>query len=154
MLAPGTAAPDFSLPASDGRLVRLADYRGTKTIVVYFYPKDDTLGCTIESCAFRDAHEDFVDAGADVIGISTDPVSSHAAFQSKYGLPFVLASDPDRRAARAYGVSKGLFGLGGRATFVIDRRGIVRDAFSSACRVRTHVNRALALVRALGAEPA
>ena len=153
MLAPGTRAPHFSLQTSDGSLVRNTDYIGKKTVVIYFYPKDDTLGCTVESCAFRDSYEDFVVAGAEVIGISADPVSSHQAFRAKYRLSFVLASDPDRRTAGAYGVSRGLFGLAGRATFVIDRQGIVRDAFSSMVRVRTHVTRALRLVRDLGLEP-
>lgn len=154
MLTYGNSAPDFSLPAAGGRIVRLDDYLGTKALVVYFYPKDDTPGCTAESCGFRDAYEEFVDAGADVIGISVDPVSSHTAFRAKYELPFVLASDTDGRTARAYGVSRGLFGFGGRATFVIDRRGIVRDAFSSAFRLRRHVSRALRVVRVLAREPA
>ena len=149
MLRPGTPAPDFSLPASDGRLIRIADYAGKRTVVIYFYPKDDTLGCTIESCAFRDSYEDFVAAGADVIGISADSIESHQAFKAKHRLSFTLASDPDRRVARAYGVSQGPFGLPGRATFVIDRQGIVRDAFSSLFRFKTHRTRALSLVRTL-----
>jgi peroxiredoxin Q/BCP len=154
MLAPGTPAPDFKVATVDGRLVSLADYIGTRAIVVYFYPRDDTLGCRIEACGFRDAYQEFVDAGAEVIGISIDPLSSHAAFRAKYELPFVLASDVDQRIANAYGVATRLFGVGGRATFVIDRRGIIRDAFSSSFRVRTHVSRALQVVRALRAESA
>lgn len=152
MLVPGAAAPPFSLHGADSRLVSSADYLGRKTVVVFFYPKDGTLGCTVESCAFRDTYADFAAAGADVIGISPDPVSSHRAFQTRHSLPFVLASDADRRVARAYGVPEGPFGLAGRATFVIDRRGIVRDAFSSRLRVKAHVARALGVVRALKAE--
>lgn len=153
MLQPGTRAPDFSLPTSDGGLVRNSDYIGKKPIVVYFYPRDETWGCTMESCTFRDLYEDFVAAGAEVIGISADSEASHRRFQGKHGLPFILASDADRRAARAYGVPEGPFGLPGRATFVIDRQGIVRDAFLSRLRVKKHVSRALDVVRQLAAEP-
>jgi peroxiredoxin Q/BCP len=120
--------------------------------VIFFYPKDDTFGCTIESCAFSDSYEDFVAAGAEVIGISADPVASHVRFQEKYSLPFILASDVDHEIAHAYGVAEGPIGLAGRATFVIDKRGIVRDAFSSRVRVKRHVSRALDLVRGLARE--
>ena len=152
MIDSGTRAPDFSLPASGGGHVRLADYVGTAPVVIYFYPKDDTLGCTIESCAFRDSYEEFVKAGAAVIGISADSVSSHEAFQSKYRLPFVLASDVDGRTARAYDVTALLRGLPGRATFVVGADGIVRDAFSSHVRFKRHVTRALEVVRRLNAD--
>ncbi len=147
MLSPGARAPDFELPASGGRTVRLADFRGKKPIVLYFYPHDDTVGCTIESCSFRDAYEDFVAAGAEVIGVSVDSVASHDAFGAKHRLPFLLASDPDDRTARAYGVEKSFVGMRGRVTFVIDRDGIVRDSFSSLLRFTAHVSRALELVR-------
>jgi peroxiredoxin Q/BCP len=120
--------------------------------VIFFYPKDDTLGCTIESCAFRDSYEDFVAEGAEVIGISADPVTSHLRFQEKYSLPFILASDVDHETAHAYGVAEGSLGLAGRATFVIDRCGMVRDAFSSRLRVKKHVSRALDVVRGLAGE--
>ena len=120
--------------------------------MIFFYPKDDTPGCTVEACAFRDAHAEFVAAGAEVIGISADPVTSHLRFQEKHSLPFALASDVSNEIARAYGVAKGPFGLPGRATFVIDQRGIVRDVFSSRLRVKRHVSRALDVVRALTRE--
>ncbi len=152
MLKPGSRAPQFSLQTSDGGLLRSTDYIGKKPVVIFFYPKDDTLGCTIESCAFRDSYADFVAAGAEVIGISADPVTSHHRFQEKYSLPFILASDVDHEAAHAYGVPKGPLGLAGRATFVIDKHGMVRDAFSSQLRVKRHVSRALDLVRGLAEE--
>ena len=142
-MKPPARAPHFSLQTSDGSVLRSTDYIGKKPVVIFFYPKDDTPGCTIESCAFRDSYADFVAAGAEVIGISADSVTSHLRFQEKYSLPFVLASDADHEAARAYGVAEGPFGLAGRATFVVDKRGIVRDAFSSRLRVRRHVSRAL-----------
>jgi peroxiredoxin Q/BCP len=151
-LKPGARAPQFSLKTSDGSLLRSTDYIGKQPVVIFFYPKDDTFGCTIESCAFRDSYEDFVAAGAEVIGISADPVASHVRFQKKYSLPFILASDVDHEIAHAYGVAEGPIGLAGRATFVIDRRGIVRDAFSSRVRVKRHVSRALDLVRGLARE--
>ena len=151
-MKPGTRAPQFSLPRSDGSVLRSTDYLGKRLVVIFFYPKDDTWGCTIESCGFRDSHADFVSAGAAVIGISADPVTSHRRFQEKHSLPFMLASDGDHETARAYGVPEGPFGLAGRATFVIDRRGIVRDAFSSRLRVKRHVSRALEMVRGLARE--
>jgi peroxiredoxin Q/BCP len=151
VLKPPARAPDFSLPTSDGSVVRSAHYIGTKPIVIFFYPKDDTFGCTIESCAFRDSYEEFVAAGAEVIGISADPVTSHLRFQQKYTLPFILASDVDHAVARAYGVAAGPLGFAGRATFVIDKSGRVRDAFSSRLRVKRHVARALDVVRRLTA---
>jgi thioredoxin-dependent peroxiredoxin len=148
----GSRAPQFSLQTSDGGLLRSTDYIGKKPVVIFFYPKDDTLGCTIESCAFRDSYADFVAAGAEVIGISADPVTSHLRFREKYSLPFILASDVNHETAHAYGVPTGPLGLAGRATFVIDKRGKVRDAFSSQLRVKRHVSRALDLVRGLAEE--
>ena len=133
-------------------MLRSTDYLGRTPLVIFFYPRDDTLGCTIESCAFRDSHEDFVTAGAVVIGISADSMESHRAFRDKYTLPFILASDPDRAVARAFGVPDGPFGLAGRATFVIDKRGVVRDAFLSRLRPKKHVSRALEAIRRLAEE--
>jgi thioredoxin-dependent peroxiredoxin len=153
MLSPGTPAPDFDLPCGGGRNAHLADYRGKHTVVVYFYPKDDTPGCTVESCSFRDSHEDFLAAGAVVIGISKDSVESHDRFSGKHKLPFLLASDRDGKVAEAYQVGSSFLGLlPGRVTYVIDRQGMIRDAFSSQLRVKTHVGRALDLVRSLEAK--
>lgn len=149
LLAPGVPAPDFTLAAAGDRTVRLADYRG-RVVVLYFYPKDETPGCTAEACAFRDSYEAFVDAGAEVIGVSRDPVTSHDRFAGARRLPFVLASDPDGEVARAYGVMPNWVRLPGRVTFVIDGGGIIRDVFSSQFRVRHHAARALALVQSLG----
>jgi thioredoxin-dependent peroxiredoxin len=148
-LAPGMIAPDFTLPTDAGGTVKLSDYRGKKIVVVYFYPEDNTLGCTIESCTFRDDYEDFVAAGAEVIGISQDSVESHQKFRADHRLPFVLASDPDGSATRAYGAEKLPLALRGRITFVVDREGVIRDVFDSPFRVKTHVSRALELVKKL-----
>ncbi len=152
MLTPGARAPQFLLPTSDGSLLRSSDYLGKRLVIIFFYPKDDTLGCTRESCAFRDSYEDFVAAGAEVIGISADSETAHRRFQDRHRLPFILASDVGRRTARAYGVPHGPFGLLGRATFVIDKHGVVRDAFASRLRPTKHVTRALDIVRRLAAE--
>jgi peroxiredoxin Q/BCP len=154
MLNVGTEAPDFTLPIAGGRTVRLSDFRGKKTVVVYFYPKDETRGCTIEACSFRDAYEDFVAAGAEVIGISADSVASHDSFGQHHRLPFLLASDRDGAVARSFDVDRTLGFIPGRVTFIVDRDGVIRDAFSSMVRVKTHVSRALSLVRSLEAAAA
>lgn len=153
MLAPGQTVPDVSLVDADGNTVRLRDLLGEKVLVLYFYPKDDTPGCTAQACGFRDAYEDFVDAGAQVVGVSHDGPASHQAFAQKHRLPFRLLSDPDGSACRAFGVKKTLGLLPGRATFVIDRQGTILDAFSSQLRVGTHVERALRIVRARAGIP-
>jgi peroxiredoxin Q/BCP len=149
MITPGSHAPDVTLSIK-GTPQKLADFQGKKTVVLYFYPKDFTLGCTVEACTFRDHYEDFVALGAEVIGVSIDSLDSHDGFAAKHKLPFLLASDPDGSVARAFGVDSSLFGLiRGRITFVIDKQGIVRDAFNSQIRAKTHVERALGLVRSL-----
>jgi peroxiredoxin Q/BCP len=147
-LAAGAPAPDFTLATAGGGTVQLSDYRG-RVVVLYFYARDETPGCTAEACAFRDSHGAFVEAGAAVIGVSRDPVASHDRFARARQLPFVLASDPDGHVARAYGVAPNWLRLPGRVTFVIDGDGIVRDVFSSQFRVRHHAARALALVQSL-----
>jgi peroxiredoxin Q/BCP len=143
----GDRAPEFDLPAQDGKRVKLSDYRGKKAVVLYFYPKDFTAGCTAESCSFRDAYEDFAAAGAEVIGVSDDDVGSHEKFARHYRLPFVLASDTGGRTRAAYGVKTTLWVLKGRVTFVIDRDGIVRHIFSSQTNMEKHVTEALAVIR-------
>ena len=130
MLEVGTKAPDFTLPDKDGKLVSLSDFAG-KRVVLYFYPKDDTPGCTRQACAFAGAYEAFRDLDAVVIGVSKDSAASHQRFAEKYGLPFVLLSDPERTAIQAYGVwqEKKLYGKVSmgvvRATYVIDRDGVI-----------------------------
>ena len=146
-IRPGDPAPDFSLADASGKTVRLADYRGRKAVVLYFYPKDDTPGCTKEACTFRDQYQDFQDAGAEVIGVSSDSTASHAKFTDKYRLPFVLVADPGGTVRKAYGVPATLGLLPGRVTFVIDREGIVRHVFNSQFKAAQHVAEALAALR-------
>lgn len=145
----GTEAPDFALPNQDGVQVRLSDFRGKRSVVVYFYPKDDTPGCTKESCAFRDQYTAFSDAGVEVLGISSDSEASHKAFADKYRLPFSLLSDRDGAVRRAYRVPASLGFVPGRVTFVIDPQGIVRHAFNSQLNATQHVDEALAVLAKL-----
>jgi peroxiredoxin Q/BCP len=145
----GDRAPDFTLSSSKGEKVSLSDFAGKKTVVLYFYPKDDTPGCTVEACDFRDSHEVFVGSGAEVIGVSSDSQESHARFVKKYELPMVMLSDPGGEVRARYGV-KSTFGIfPGRVTFVIDPGGVVRYVFSSQLRVTDHVKKALDIVKGL-----
>lgn len=145
----GDAAPDFALPTPNGTLVRLSDFLGKQAVVLYFYPKDNTTGCTAEACAFRDSYEVFKDAGAEVIGVSSDSEESHQQFAAQHRLPFVLLSDKDGQLRRRYGVPT-TFGLvPGRVTYIIDKQGIVRHIFSSQLNAQKHVTEALQTLRAL-----
>jgi len=145
----GDAAPNFRLPTSDGSYVALADFLGRKNVVVYFYPKDFTQGCTAEACSFRDSYEAFKDLGAEVIGISSDSQSSHRDFAQKHHLPFVLLSDADGSVRKAYGVKKTLGLFAGRVSFVIDKKGIIRHVFSSQTRATAHVGEALTILKSI-----
>lgn len=142
-------APPASFSGADGRTVLLSELLGRKTVVLYFYPKDDTPGCTAEACTFRDQYEEFKAAGAEVVGVSSDDALSHQAFKERHRLPFLLLSDPAGEAARSFGVKKAFGLLPGRVTFVIDRNGMIRHRFDSQLRVHKHVAEALEIVRAL-----
>jgi peroxiredoxin Q/BCP len=149
MIEPGSPAPGFRLQTSTGEYISLEDFHGKKNVVVYFYPKDFTKGCTAEACEFRDSYEEFKNLGAEVIGISNDSQKSHEAFASEHKLPFILLSDSDGAVRKAYGVRK-TFGLvPGRVSFVIDKNGIVRHVFSSQSRATAHVGEALAVLKSL-----
>jgi peroxiredoxin Q/BCP len=149
----GDTAPDFSLPDASGKEVRLADFRG-RPVVLYFYPKDDTPGCTKEACSFRDQYQDFQDAGAEVIGVSSDSSDSHRKFAARHRLPFVLLSDRGGKLRAAYGVPATLGLLPGRVTFVIDRGGVVRHVFNSQLDATRHVSEALGVLREGGRQAA
>jgi len=145
----GDKAPDFTLPSQAGEQVRLSDRLGEHAVVLYFYPRDETRGCTAEACAFRDSYEVFADAGAEVIGVSSDSVDRHAGFASHHQLPFTLLSDQGGRVRKSYGVPATLGVLPGRVTYVIDRAGTVRHVFNSMTNIGRHVDDALAVVRKL-----
>lgn len=124
-------APGFSLSDVNGKLHSLEDYKG-KWLVIYFYPKDDTPGCTVEACSFRDARDELVELGAEVVGISMDDPTSHEKFKAKHTLNFTLLSDPDKKAIEAYGAwGKKMFGREGilRRTFIIDPKGDVQKVY-------------------------
>ncbi|MEQ8332612.1 thioredoxin-dependent thiol peroxidase [Nisaea sp.] len=153
MVDVGDKAPDFSMATDGGGTVSLADLKGRK-VVVYFYPKDDTPGCTKEACAFRDAMPDFSGIDAVIIGVSKDPVAKHDKFKAKYDLPFTLASDEESDICERFGVwvEKNMYGrkyMGiERATFLIDGDGIVRDVWRKV-KVPGHADAVLAAVKAL-----
>jgi len=133
MLAEGTIAPDFTLPDQDGIDRTLSDYRGQK-VILYFYPRDNTAGCTKQACSFADLHPQFQEKGAVILGVSKDSVASHKKFQQKYGLPFTLLSDVDKQVILAYDVWKekktaGKVSMGlVRTTYLIDEAGIIVKA--------------------------
>jgi thioredoxin-dependent peroxiredoxin len=145
----GDVAPDFSLPDQTGTAVRLRDLLGTKSVVLYFYPKDRTPGCTVEARAFRDNYEAFAAAGAEVIGVSSDSVASHRRFARRQDLPFLLLSDRAGTVRQLYGVEQTLGILPGRVTYVIDPAGFVRHIYSSQLRVLRHPREALEAVRGI-----
>ena len=147
----GDKAPDFTLPSQSGEQVRLHDRIGERVVVLYFYPKDETSGCTAEACAFRDSHEVFSDAGAEVIGISSDSVDRHASFADHHRLPFTLLSDAGGKVRKLYRVPAALGLIPGRVTYVIDRDGTVRLVVNSMMNIGGHVNDALDVVKKLQA---
>jgi len=142
----GEAAPDFTLLDQRGRSVTLHELLRERCVVLYFYPKDDTPGCTAEACSFRDQYEVLREAGAEVVGVSSDDQRAHEAFVARYSLPFILLSDPGGGVRAAYGVKRTLGLIDGRVTFVIDRAGVVRHAFSLQVRPKKHVEEALRIV--------
>jgi peroxiredoxin Q/BCP len=145
-LKEGDKAPEFALPSQDGNMIRLTDFRG-RTVILYFYPKDDTPGCTKEACSFRDDAMKFREAKTEILGVSTDEVESHKRFQKKFGLNFTLLSDPEKKVTKLYGV-KNLFGVANRVTFVIDKEGVIRKVFPRV-DVNHHSEELLEFVRQL-----
>jgi peroxiredoxin Q/BCP len=142
----GDKAPDFELKDAKGKVHRLSDYRG-KYVVVYFYPKNNTSVCTAEACSFRDQYEDFKQKGVEVIGISGDSANSHESFSAKYNLPFVLLSDSDNSARKAFGALQFFGVIPSRITYVIDGDGIIRLVFDGLFKAEEHVERALQLIQ-------
>jgi peroxiredoxin Q/BCP len=139
----GDRLPNFTLPSASGDNVNIADFIGKQPLVIYFYPKDDTPGCTKESCAFRDNYEVFKELGAEVIGISGDSSQSHQNFANKYQLPFILLSDSKNEVRKLFGVPPTLFVLPGRVTYITDKEGIVRHIFNSQLDFNAHVSEAI-----------
>ncbi|MBF4492837.1 peroxiredoxin [Flavobacterium sp. JLP] len=145
----GDIVPNFTAKDSHGEIFESKSVLGRKPLVIYFYPKDNTPGCTTEACSFRDQYEDFKDLGAEVIGISSDSVKSHNKFANKHKLPFILLSDQDKRLRHLFGVRDTLFGLlPGRVTYVIDKNGVVIYIFDS-MNAAKHISKALETIKEL-----
>ncbi|MCA1758285.1 MAG: peroxiredoxin [Bacteroidales bacterium] len=147
----GDTIPNFKLKNQHGEVINLSDYIGKKNLVLFFYPKDDTPGCTREACSFRDHYEAFLDAGAEVIGISGQSVESHKNFAQKHNLKYQLLSDEGNKVRKLFGVPTNMFGLlPGRVTYVADKTGKVVYIFNSQMQVEKHVEEALQALKNAG----
>jgi peroxiredoxin Q/BCP len=142
-LQPGDFAPDFVLKDQHGDIVKLSNYRNKANVVLYFYPKDDTPGCTVEACGFRDHYHEFKDIGAEVIGVSSDDSTSHFKFASKFNLPFTLLSDAGAKVRKLYNVPNSYIFIPGRVTFIIDKTGVIRHVFNSQLHALMHIKEAM-----------
>lgn len=148
----GDKVPNFRAKDKDGTVFESQSVVGIKPVVFYFYPKDNTPGCTAQACSFRDQYEDFKDLGAEVIGISSDTSISHEKFSKKHRLPFRLLSDENQKIRKLFGVKSNLFGLiPGRVTYVVDSKGIIRLVFDSLVATN-HIPKALKMVEKIVAE--
>jgi peroxiredoxin Q/BCP len=145
----GDKAPDFTLPSHKGEDVTLSQFFGKKNVVLYFYPKDETRGCTKEACEFRDKYEIFKDLGAEVIGVSSDDVESHESFAIKHNLPFILLSDKDKKIRKLFDVPSTFGVIPGRVTYIIDKTGVVRHIFSSQFQPQKHIQESLDILEKL-----
>jgi peroxiredoxin Q/BCP len=145
----GDTIPNFKAKDTNGIDFDSATIVGHKPLVIYFYPKDNTPGCTAQACSFRDQYEDFKDLGAEVIGISSDSVGSHQKFAKQFKLPFILLSDSDKKIRKLFGVPTGMFGLlPGRVTYVTDKNGVVQMIFDSMLATK-HIPKALEAIKKL-----
>ncbi|WP_426064942.1 peroxiredoxin [Flavobacterium sp. DSP2-3-1] len=143
----GDTIPRFTAKDTDGNDFDSANAVGQKPLVIYFYPKDNTPGCTAQACSFRDQYEDFKDLGAEVIGISSDSVASHQKFSKQFKLPFILLSDSDKKIRKLFGVPAGMFGLlPGRVTYVTDKNGVIQMIFDSVLATK-HISKALETIK-------
>lgn len=145
----GDKAPDFTLSSQTGENVTLSSFFGKKNVVLYFYPKDESPGCTKQACTFRDSYEAFKELGAEVIGVSSQSVESHKSFATHHNLPFVLLSDEKDKVRKLYGVPSTLGVIPGRVTYIIDREGVVRHIFSSQFQPEKHIEEAINVLKKL-----
>ena len=145
----GDSIPNFTAKDTNGNDFDSKNVVGHKPLVIYFYPKDNTPGCTAQACSFRDQYEDFKDLGAEVIGISSDSADSHQKFAKQYQLPFILLSDSDKKIKKLFGVPGGMFGLlPGRVTYVTDENGVIQMIFDSMLAIK-HIPKALSAIKKL-----
>lgn len=147
-LNPGMKAPAFKAQDQDGNWVSLADFSGKVNVCLYFYPKDDTPGCTAQACSLRDGHGAILAAGAVVLGVSADDATSHAAFAKKFNLNFPILADPGKTIIQAYGVKMPVLGMAKRVTFIIDKTGIIRNIVQDV-NTKQHDQQVLALLKGL-----
>ena len=145
-------APDFTLPSQMGDNVTLSEFFGKKNIVLYFYPKDESPGCTKEACSFRDSYEELTALGAEVLGISGQGVESHKSFATHYGLPFILLADVGNKVRELYNVPSTMGFIPGRVTYIIDKKRVVRHIFSSQTQAEKHVEEAKKALEQIGKE--
>jgi peroxiredoxin Q/BCP len=152
-LKKGDAVPRFELPDENNNLVNIDTYIGNQNLVIFFYPKDDTPGCTKEACKFRDEFEDFSAFNATVIGISSDSPDSHTEFKNKYNLPYTLLSDENNTVRNLFGIKGSYLGLiPGRVTYIIDKNGIIQHVFNSMGKAEKHVTEAKKVLKKLNAK--
>jgi peroxiredoxin Q/BCP len=148
----GDKAPDFTLPSQMGDNVTLSEYLGKNNAVLYFYPKDETRGCTREACKFRDMYDVFTSLGAEVLGVSSDTLESHKSFATHHGLPFLLLSDENGKVRELYGIPSTMGVIPGRVTYIIDKKGVVRHIFNSQFKPEQHIEEALKILKELEKE--
>ena len=142
----GDKLPNFSAKDTDGNVFNSTDYIGKQSLVIYFYPKDETKVCTQQACGFRDSYQEFKDLGAEVIGISSDTVQSHIQFKSKFNLPFILLSDNNKKLRKLFGVENDFLIIPGRQTFVVDKNGFIIMVFNSMSGT-IHIEKALKVLK-------
>lgn len=145
----GDTIPDFTLKDQNGKDFHLKEYIGKSNLVIYFYPKDDTPGCTKEACKFRDEFQDFTDLNATVVGISSDSVDSHKAFALKYHLPFTLLADTDKKVRKKFGVPNFSGIIPGRVTYIVDKNGKIVYIFNSMKNAEKHIDEAKRILKSL-----
>ncbi len=149
----GDQCPSFTLKDQHGEVFDVDKAIGKDNLVIYFYPKDDSPGCTKQACSFRDSFEDLKEAGARVVGISSDDEKSHKKFAEKHNLPFTLLADSQKKVRKLFGVPTNLLGfIPGRVTYIIDKKGIVRGVFNSQMNFDQHVPEALKVLEKIEAE--
>jgi thioredoxin-dependent peroxiredoxin len=144
----GDKLPNFTAKDTNGNLFNSEDYIGNQSLVIYFYPKDETKVCTQQACSFRDNYQEFKDLGAEVIGVSADSVQSHIKFKSKFNLPFILLSDNEKKLRKLFGVENDFLIIPGRQTFVIDKNGEIVMVFNSMSG-NIHIEKALKTLKKL-----
>jgi thioredoxin-dependent peroxiredoxin len=149
-ISTGDKCPTFELNDQEGKLRKSEEFLTKKALVLYFYPKDDTPGCTAQACSFRDAYEELSEVGAEVVGVSGDTLEQHKKFAKKHNLPFTLLADTNNKLRKQMGVPTNLFGLiPGRVTYVIDNQGVVKGLFNSQLEIKGHVKKALEIIEKL-----